>query len=158
MDPTVLVALITGVVGIAILPWKLTADPHVYIYVWLGVVGGLLGTVAGVLIADYWALRRTRLQLADLYRPFGAYWYTAGWNWRAVAALLVGGLLAVGGSYSGVDSHGAEQGPFPVDGMIPFLKPLADYGWAVGFASASVVYLALSGLPVAGGGRRTPDR
>ncbi|MFI9156212.1 NCS1 family nucleobase:cation symporter-1 [Kitasatospora aureofaciens] len=151
-------ALITGVVGIAILPWKLTADPHVYIYVWLGVVGGLLGTVAGVLIADYWALRRTRLQLADLYRPFGAYWYAAGWNWRAVAALLVGGLLAVGGSYSGVDSHGAEQGPFPVDGVIPFLKPLADYGWAVGFASASVVYLALSGLSVAGGGRRTPDR
>ncbi|MFH9348867.1 NCS1 family nucleobase:cation symporter-1 [Kitasatospora sp. NPDC017646] len=145
-------ALITGVVGIAIFPWKLTADPHVYIYVWLGVVGGLLGTVAGVLIADYWVLRRTRLRLADLYQPFGAYWYAAGWNWRAVTALLAGGLLAVGGSYSGVDDHGAKQGPFPVDGVIPFLKPLADYGWAVGFASASVVYLALSGLRL---GRRS---
>ncbi|MFH8380546.1 NCS1 family nucleobase:cation symporter-1 [Kitasatospora sp. NPDC018058] len=139
-------ALITGVVGIVIFPWKLTADPHVYIYVWLGVVGGLLGTVAGVLIADYWVVRRTRLQLADLYRPFGAYWYAAGWNWRAVVALLVGGLLAVGGSYSPVDGHGVKQGPFPVDGVIPFLKPLADYGWAVGFASASVLYLGLSAV------------
>ncbi|MFE3874418.1 NCS1 family nucleobase:cation symporter-1 [Kitasatospora sp. NPDC059146] len=137
-------ALITGVVGIAIFPWRLTADPHVYIYVWLGVVGGLLGTVAGVLIADYWLLRRTRLQLAELYRPFGAYWYAGGWNWRAVTALLVGGLLAVGGSYSTVDAHGVKQGPFPVDGLVPLLQPLADYGWAVGLASSAVVYLVLS--------------
>ncbi|MFG3225648.1 NCS1 family nucleobase:cation symporter-1 [Kitasatospora sp. NPDC048194] len=149
-------ALITGVVGIAIFPWKLIADPHVYIFVWLGVVGGLLGTVAGVLIADYWVLRRTRLRLADLYRPFGAYWYAAGWNWRAVVALLVGGLLAVGGSYSAVDGHGVKQGPFPVDGLVPVLKPLADYGWAVGFAAASVLYLLLSGVP--GGRRRGPGR
>ncbi|MGV9264521.1 NCS1 family nucleobase:cation symporter-1 [Kitasatospora sp. NPDC003701] len=128
-------ALITGVVGIAVLPWKLISDPHVYIFTWLGVVGGLLGTVAGVLIADYWLLRRTRLLLAELYRPNGAYWYTAGWNWRAVTALLLGGLLAVGGSYGG---------PFPADGLVPFLKPLADYGWAVGFTASFVLYAALS--------------
>lgn len=128
-------ALITGVVGIAILPWKLISDPHVYIFNWLGFVGGLLGTVAGILIADYWLLRRTRLDLADLYRPHGAYWYAHGWNWRAVTALLVGSLLAVGGSYGG---------PFPADGLIPVLKPLADYGWAVGLVSALLLYTALS--------------
>jgi NCS1 family nucleobase:cation symporter-1 len=128
-------ALITGVVGILIFPWKLISDPHVYIFTWLGVVGGLLGTVAGVLIADYWILRRTDLDLADLYRPEGRYWYRSGWNWRAVTALLVGGLLAVGGSYGG---------PFPADGLVPALKPLADYGWAVGFATAMLLYLALS--------------
>lgn len=128
-------ALITGVIGIAVLPWKLISDPHVYIFTWLGVVGGLLGTVAGVLIADYWLLRRTRLHLADLYRPHGAYWYTAGWNWRAVTALLAGGLLAVGGS------HG---GPFPADGLVPFLEPLADYGWAVGLTSSLALYTALT--------------
>ncbi|MFG2912005.1 NCS1 family nucleobase:cation symporter-1 [Kitasatospora sp. NPDC048298] len=139
-------ALITGVVGIAIFPWRLISDPHVYIFTWLGVVGGLLGTVGGVLIADYWALRRTRLRLAELYRPGGAYWYAAGWNWRAVAALLVGGVLAVGGSYSALDADGAEQGPFPADGLIPVLKPLADYGWAVGLTAAAVVYLGLTGV------------
>ncbi|MEU9131062.1 NCS1 family nucleobase:cation symporter-1 [Kitasatospora sp. NPDC048540] len=128
-------ALTTGVIGILIFPWKLIEDPQIYIFTWLGVVGGLLGTVAGILIADYWLLRRTALDLAELYLPGGRYWYAAGWNWRAVTALLVGGVLAVGGS------HG---GPFPADGLIPALKPLADYGWAVGLASALLLYLALS--------------
>ncbi|GAA4988488.1 hypothetical protein GCM10025734_14110 [Kitasatospora paranensis] len=103
-------ALITGVVGIVIFPWKLISDPQIYIFTWLGVVGGLLGTVAGILIADYWIVRRSTLDLADLYRPGGRYWYVGGWNWRAVTAFAVGGLLAVGGSYGG---------PFPTDGLIP---------------------------------------
>ncbi|WP_030613099.1 NCS1 family nucleobase:cation symporter-1 [Streptomyces sclerotialus] len=131
-------ALITGVIGVLVLPWKLTATPELYIFTWLGVVGGLLGTVAGILIADYWLVRRTVLDLAALYRPGGRYWYTAGWNWRAVLAFATGGLLAVGGSYSA-----PGKGPFPADGLLPFLKPLADYGWAVGLAASLVVYVAL---------------
>jgi NCS1 family nucleobase:cation symporter-1 len=102
--------------------------------------------VAGILIADYWVLRRTRLELADLYRTEGRYWYSAGWNWRALAAFAAGGLLAVGGSYSGLDAEGVKQGPFPADGVIPFLKPLADYGWAVGLAASFLGYLLLSRL------------
>ncbi|MGW1535792.1 NCS1 family nucleobase:cation symporter-1 [Streptomyces aureus] len=128
-------AMITGVVGIVIFPWKLISDPQIYIFTWLGVVGGLLGTVAGILIADYWIVRRTHLDLAELYRPHGAYWYAHGWNWRAVTAFVVGGLLGVGGSYGG---------PFPADGLIPFLKPLADYGWAVGLASSLTLYTVFS--------------
>ncbi len=53
--------IITGVIGILIQPWRLLANPHVYIFVWLGFYGGLLGAVAGVLIADYWLIRRTEL-------------------------------------------------------------------------------------------------
>jgi NCS1 family nucleobase:cation symporter-1 len=131
-------ALITGVVGVLIFPWKLIETPEFYIYVWLGVVGGLLGTVAGVLIADYWFVRGTDLDLVDLYRRGGRYWYAGGWNWRAVFAFLVGGVLAVGGSHSA-----PGKGPFPEDGLIPALKPLADYGWAIGLASAFVVYAVL---------------
>ncbi|SEG13442.1 nucleobase:cation symporter-1, NCS1 family [Actinacidiphila yanglinensis] len=131
-------ALITGVVGVVIFPWKLISSPEIYIYTWLGVVGGVLGTVAGVLIADYWVIRRTTLHLGELYDPAGRYWYDGGWNWRAVAAFVVGGLLAVGGS-----SSAAGEGPFPRHGLIPFLEPLADYGWAVGLAAAFVVYLTL---------------
>ncbi|RII09278.1 putative allantoin permease [Streptomyces sp. YIM 130001] len=136
-------ALITGVVGVVVMPWKLTSTPELYIFTWLGVVGGLLGTVAGVMIADYWILRRTVLHLADLYRRDGRYWYTGGWNWHALAAFVIGGTLAIGGSYSTVSAKGVKQGPFPVDGLIPFLKPLADYGWAVGLAAGLVVYTAL---------------
>ncbi|GAA3486545.1 hypothetical protein GCM10018987_06240 [Streptomyces cremeus] len=141
-------ALITGVVGVLIMPWKLTATPELYIFTWLGVVGGLLGTVAGILIADYWIIRRTVLELADLYRPEGRYWYTGGWNLRAVAVFLAGGILAVGGSHSA-----PGKGPFPEDGLIPFLRPLADYGWAVGFAAALVLYVLLM-APVRGGRSR----
>ncbi|MEU6863206.1 NCS1 family nucleobase:cation symporter-1 [Streptomyces sp. NPDC046876] len=131
-------ALITGVVGVVIMPWKLTETPELYIFTWLGLVGGLLGTVAGILIADYWLVRRTVLDLAGLYRPDGPYWYRSGWNPAAVLAFTVGGVLAIGGSHS---APGA--GPFPEEGLIPFLEPLADYGWAVGLAASLLLYTTL---------------
>jgi len=134
-------SLITGVIGILIQPWHLLANPHVYIYVWLGFYGGLLGAVAGVLIADYWWARRTELRLAQLYQPERSYWYDRGWNWRALVALGVGGLLAVGGAYST-----PGNGPFPLNGVIAPLKPLYDYSWIVGFAVALLMYAALSML------------
>ncbi|MEV7671922.1 NCS1 family nucleobase:cation symporter-1 [Streptomyces sp. NPDC088752] len=131
-------ALITGVVGVVIMPWKLTATPELYIFTWLGLVGGLLGTVAGILIADYWLVRRTVLDLGGLYRADGPYWYRGGWNPVAVLAFAVGGVLAVGGSHSAPGT-----GPFPEDGLIPLLEPLADYGWAVGLAASLLLYTAL---------------
>ncbi|GGW79264.1 nitrate reductase [Streptomyces lucensis JCM 4490] len=132
-------ALITAVLAVLICPWKLYSDPQGYIFTWLGLVGGLLGTVAGILVADYWFLRRTRLDLADLYRAGGRYWYTHGWNWRAVVAFLAGGVLAVGG---------AGLRPLTDGRPIPALSPLADYGWAVGLGTSLVLYLALT-LPAA---------
>ncbi|GHA13626.1 hypothetical protein GCM10010389_60580 [Streptomyces echinoruber] len=127
-------ALVTAVLAVAICPWKLYADPQGYIFTWLGLVGGLLGTVAGILVADYWIVRRTRLDLAGLYRTGGRYWYAAGWNWRAVVAFAAGGVLAIGGA----DFH-----PL-IDGRpVPALKPLADYGWAVGLGTSLVLYLVL---------------
>ena len=93
-------ALITGVVGVLILPWKLTPTRRATSSPGSALVGGLLGAVAGILIADYWLIRRTELDLADLYRPGGRYWYAGGWNWRAVVAFVVGGVLAVGGATS----------------------------------------------------------
>ncbi len=102
------------------------------------------------LIADYWLIRRTDLRLADLYRPHGGYWYAAGVNWRAVLSLAAGALLAVGGAWSA-----PGQGPFPVNGLIPALKPLYDYNWVVGFAVALMLYLGLNlgrrGSMLAGG-------
>ncbi|MFF9472562.1 NCS1 family nucleobase:cation symporter-1 [Streptomyces roseolus] len=133
-------ALITGVVGVLIMPWKLTSTPELYIFTWLGLVGGLLGTVAGILIADYWLVRRTVLDLEGLYRADGPYWYRGGWNPAAVLAFAAGGVLAVGGSHSAPGT-----GPFPEDGLIPLLKPLADYGWAVGLAAALLLYTGLMG-------------
>jgi NCS1 family nucleobase:cation symporter-1 len=98
-----------------------------------------LASVAGVLIAGYWLIDRTNLQLADLYQAGGRYWYSAGWNWRGVVATLLGSVLAVGGAYS---NPGA--GPFPQDGLIPFLKPLYDYSWAVGLVVGFLAYYVLT--------------
>ncbi len=127
--------LITGIIGIAIQPWRLYSDPNIYIFAWLGFYGGLLGAVAGVLVAGYWVVNRTELNLRDLYTERGVYWFNGGWNWRALVATLVGAVLSVGGAYGG---------PFPADGLIPFLKPLYDYNWVVGLAGAFVVFLLLT--------------
>ncbi|MFL6142594.1 MAG: NCS1 family nucleobase:cation symporter-1 [Labedaea sp.] len=127
--------LITGVIGVLIQPWRLISDPNIYIFSWLGFYGGVLGAVAGVLIAGYWLRDRTRLALAELYDPNGRYWFSGGWNWRAVVATVIGAVLAVGGAYNG---------PFPVDGMIPFLKPLYDYSWVVGLVAGFLTFAVLS--------------
>ena len=74
--------LITGIAGILMQPWKLLADPSGYIFSWLLGYSGGLGSIAGVLIADYWLVRRKNLNLGDLYRAGGAYRYAGGWNWR----------------------------------------------------------------------------
>jgi nucleobase:cation symporter-1, NCS1 family len=132
--------LIAGVIGVLLMPWKLVSDPHVYIFAWLDFYGGILGAVAGVLVAGYWFLRRTRLELPDLYRRGGGYWFAGGWNWQAVTATLVGALLAVGGA----NTAPGTTGPFPANGLIPLLKPLYSYSWAVGFGAGLVLYLLLA--------------
>jgi len=143
--------IITGIIGILIQPWRLLANPHLYIFTWLDFYGGCLGAVAGVLVADYWLVRRTELNLGDLYRVNGEYRYAGGWNWRGVASVLIGVVLAVGGAHSA-----QNQGPFPADGVIPFLRPLYSYSWVIGLLSATILYYALSMLFPARGGAPRP--
>jgi NCS1 family nucleobase:cation symporter-1 len=130
--------LITGIFGILIQPWELLANPESYIFTWLGTYGGATGAIAGVLVADYWWIRRNHLHLADLYRANGRYKYIGGFNWIAILSLVVGIVFAIGGSYSG------NGKPFPVDGIIPVLKPLADYSWVVGLVVSFVLYGVLT--------------
>jgi len=114
--------LITGILGILMQPWRLLADPSGYIFAWLLGYSGGLGSIAGVLIVDYWIVRRKQLILPDLYRPQGAYTYNGGWNWRAVVATLAGCTLA----WIGL--------------VVPALRPLYDYAWFVGFGTAAIVH------------------
>jgi NCS1 family nucleobase:cation symporter-1 len=146
--------LITGVLGVVIQPWNLLANPSVYIFTWLGFYGGALGAIAGVLIADYWFMRSTNLKLGDLYRVNGQYQYSAGFNWRGLVSLLVGGVLAVGGAYSAPGG-----GPFPQGGIIGplyswFPFHVYDYSWVVGLVAAFVSYLVLSAVFPATGAAR----
>ena len=115
--------LITGLLGIAIQPWRLLADASGYIYTWLLGYSGGLGSIAGVLIVDYWIARQRELSLEDLYLANGVY---RGWNWRALAATGIGCACA----WIGL--------------VVPALKLLYDYAWFVGFGASAVVHLALA--------------
>jgi NCS1 family nucleobase:cation symporter-1 len=117
--------LITGVVAVLMMPWKLLSDFSSYIFGWLVGYSGLLGPIAGVMIADYFLLRRSRLRVGDLYRRHGAYEYDNGVNWRALAALASGVVIALLGL------------------AVAALRLLYDYAWFVGFGVSGVIYLAL---------------
>ena len=117
--------LITGVVGVLMMPWKLLSDFSAYIFGWLVGYSGLLGPIAGVMIADYFLVRRARLNVNDLYRRGGIYEYDGGVNWRAVGALGAGIAVALLGL------------------VVPPLRFLYDYAWFIGFGVAGGVYVGL---------------
>ncbi len=129
--------LITGILGIAIMPWKLLADPHRYIFTWLIGVSALLGAVGGVMICDYWVLRRTRLSLPDLFRVNGRYSYDRGVNWAALLSVAVAVLLCVPGFCDTV----AGGKVLSADHRVGFvMKQLYSYSVFVTFATAFVLY------------------
>ena len=71
---------LTGIFGILIMPWKLLQDPSGYIFTWLIGYSALLGPIAGVLLIDYFVIRKTQLDVASLYQRRGAYTYLRGFN------------------------------------------------------------------------------
>ena len=125
--------LITGLLGLLTMPWKLMASHIDYIH-WLVSYSGLLGPVAGIMIADYFLLRGTRLDTEALYRREGPYEYCKGTNPRALAALAAGILAALIGL------------------VLPDLRFLYDYAWFVGFGVAALVYIMLMGTAPRVGG------
>ncbi|MCX6349289.1 MAG: NCS1 family nucleobase:cation symporter-1 [Candidatus Aureabacteria bacterium] len=127
---------ITGIVGILIMPWKLIADPRGYIFTWLIGYSALLGPIGGILIGDYFVLRRTKLNLPDLYRASGEYRYRGGFNGRAIAALVAGVLPNIPGFLNQLG----------VKGIGTFWSGLYAYAWFTGFALAFAVYLLLMKL------------
>ncbi|MGC2696906.1 MAG: NCS1 family nucleobase:cation symporter-1 [Candidatus Angelobacter sp.] len=117
--------VITCFMGIAMMPWKLLANYDSFVIAWLGGYAAILGSVAGIMICDYFIVRRKRLLVDDLYLRGGEYEYANGFNWRAILALCIGSGVALMGL------------------LIPTIRFLYDYSWFVGFAMALIVYWAL---------------
>jgi NCS1 family nucleobase:cation symporter-1 len=130
--------LITGVLGILIQPWKLIADPSGYIFKWLVAYSSLLGAVGGILIADYYLIRRTRLDLAALYRGSGPYWYAGGFNPAAMIALAVGIAPCVPGFLGTI---GAVE-------VAPVWISMYHYAWFISFGLSAACYLILMTGPM----------
>jgi len=116
--------LITGFIGLAVMPWKLMASHTDYIQ-WLVSYSGLLGPVAGIMIADYFFIRGTRLDTESLYRREGPYEYCKGFNPRALIALAAGVIAALIGL------------------VLQDLRFLYSYAWFIGFAVAALLYILL---------------
>ena len=135
--------LITGLVGIVMMPWKLVADPSGYIFTWLIGYSALLGPIGGVMIADYFSYRHRQLNVAALYSPTGEYRYSGGVSWVAIVALFAGALPSLPGFLAQV--HAIDG-----TGIAPFLLHLYNYAWFVGFGLAFVVYLTLRKLAPTG--------
>jgi nucleobase:cation symporter-1, NCS1 family len=125
--------LITGIIGLLIQPWRLVANAGVYIDTWLIGYSLLLGACGGVLIADYWALRRSRLDLAGLYQRHGPYWYVAGFNPIALIALAAGMAPCLPG-------FAAAALDWEVD---DFWTHVYAYAWFVSFGVSFVSYWGL---------------
>lgn len=124
-------AMITAVIGILMLPWKLYNDAAAYIFTWLIGYGALLGPVAGIMIADYFVIRKTNLDVEALYRRGGAYEYRSGINWIAMAALVIGVAPSVPGFLAALG----------VMRVSPALAALYNWAWFVGFALAAAVHV-----------------
>lgn len=118
--------LITGVIGVLMMPWKLLSDYGSYIFGWLVGYSGLLGPIAGVMIADYFIVRRRSLAVDDLYRRGGLYEYSDGVNPRALISAGLGVCVALLGL------------------AVPGMRWLYDYAWFVGFGVAGGVYVVCS--------------
>lgn len=120
--------IITCFLGLLMQPWKLLSSYGNYIFGWLVGYSGLLGPIAGVLIADYFVVRKKILVVDDLYRRGGIYEFTGGFNWRALGALAAGIAVALVGL------------------IVPPLRLLYDYAWFVGFGVSFHIYLLLTRL------------
>lgn len=129
---------ITAGLALAMMPWKILESTQGYIFTWLIGYSALLGPVAGILIVDYYLIRRTELHVDELYREGGRYSYGSGWNWAALLAFVLGVLPNLPGFL-----NAAMPARFG-DVAEPF-KLIYTYAWFVGMAIAAIVYRVAMG-------------
>ena len=125
--------LIAAVIGLLFMPWKLLATSGGYLFTWLGGYGTLLGAIAGILLVDYYLVRKSELKVDDLYRRGGEYEYTGGWNLHALIAFFLGVLPCLPG-------YLAVSGVVDKAGMPAVWLTLFDSGWFFSLAVAGTYY------------------
>src|SRR3984957_8398557 len=121
--------VITGFLGLLMQPWRWLGNHGSYVMGWLVGYSSFLGPIAGVMIADYYVVRKRRLDPEELFKRGGEYEFSGGFNWRAVGALAAGIFVALIGL------------------VVPVLHGLYQYAWFVGFGVSFVVYLLIMPRP-----------
>ncbi|MEO5859794.1 MAG: NCS1 family nucleobase:cation symporter-1 [Pyrinomonadaceae bacterium] len=129
--------LITAVIGILMMPWQLMSSMGAYIFTWLIGYSGLMGAIGGILICDYFLIRKKHLELAELFKTDGIYSYDDGFNWRAIISLIVAIAPVVPGFLRAATTPGGQvSDPNAFD-------TLYVYAWFVTFGTAFVLYYVL---------------
>lgn len=128
---------ITGIIGLLIFPWKLYADPSGYIFTWLIAYSSLLGPVGGIMIADYYFIRKKQLAVEELYSHKGRYGFSNGFNKIAVVALLAGIIPNIPGFLVNIKLVAAGN-------VAGWITNLYHYAWFVGFFVSGIIYILLT--------------
>jgi NCS1 family nucleobase:cation symporter-1 len=125
---------ITGIIGILIFPWKLIADPEGYIFRWLIAYSALLGAMAGIMICDYYIVRKRNIDVAELFNPGGKH---KGWNTPAWIAFVISILPVIPGFLVAVGIKKETD-------FSSLLVSLYSYAWFVTFILSFLFYYLLT--------------
>jgi NCS1 family nucleobase:cation symporter-1 len=119
--------LLSATIAVVILPWHLYNSPSVIVY-FLGGLGALLGPLYGIMVTDYYLVRRGRVNLPELYSesPEGAYHYRGGVNLRAVAAFIPASLIAI------------------LLALVPAFETLSQFSWFFGAGLGGLIHYAMA--------------
>ncbi|HXG94867.1 MAG TPA: NCS1 family nucleobase:cation symporter-1 [Blastocatellia bacterium] len=129
--------LITAAIGVLMMPWYLYREKGNYIFTWLIGYSGLMGAIGGIMICDYWVIRRQKLSLKDLFLTDGRYSYANGFNWRAVASFAIAIIPVIPGFIRAATTPGGKvESPNTFDTMY-------TYAWFITFGLSFVIYYAL---------------
>ncbi|WP_137824160.1 NCS1 family nucleobase:cation symporter-1 [Brevibacterium sp. 2SA] len=120
-------AIISAIIGFAILPWNLYDSPVVIVY-FLGGLGALLGPLFGVIMVDYWLVRKTKVNVPQLYTEAhdGEYFYHHGVNWRAIGAFIPAAILSL------------------ILALVPAFSGVSQFSWFLGAGIAAVIYFVIA--------------
>ncbi len=120
-------AIVSALIGLVILPWNLYNNPVVIVY-FLGGLGAILGPLFGVIMVDYWLVRKAQINVPDLYveDPKGDYFYANGFNLRAIAALVPAAAIAI------------------VLALVPVFQAVSGFSWFFGAGLAALFYFFLA--------------
>jgi len=129
--------MLTACLGVIMMPWKLIADPSGYIFTWLIGYSSLLGPIGGILLVDYFIIRKEKLNVDDLYKRQGEYTFYKGFNFAAIVAFVVGVLPNVPGFMHQIGMNAS---------ISSFFETIYSYAWFVGLPLSGVVYFALMKL------------
>lgn len=117
-------AMIAASIAIIILPWKLMENPE-SILGFLHTVSGLLAPITGIMLAHYYVIAKREIDLNELFSKTGKYNYRNGFNYNAIIALIIAGVLSLIGNF------------------VSFFEALYMISWFVGIISAFIIYLLL---------------